>query len=65
MCRKEAGDGQSYAHCRWARESYAHRRWAGPNPRNVKQAHGVRVHSLIVTMPNNKTAADMRSEERY
>ena len=35
--RKEAGDGQSYAHCRWAGESYAHRRWAGPNPLNGRQ----------------------------
>ena len=35
--RKEAGDGQSYSHCRWAGESYAHRRWAGPNPLNGRQ----------------------------
>ena len=61
--RKEAGDGQSYAHCRWAGESYAHRRRAGPNPLNVNQAHGARVHVLLVTMPNNNTVAVMRSED--
>ena len=52
-CRKEAGDGQSYAHCRWAE----------PNPQNVKQTDGVRLLLLIVTMLNDKTAAVMRSDE--
>ena len=71
MCRKEAGVGQSYAHCR----SYGHRRWAEPNSRNVKHAHGVCVHFLIVmyrcihlllllvTMLDDTKAAVMRSND--
>ena len=62
-CRKEAGDGQSYAHCRWAGESYAHRPWAGHNPLHVNKAHGVRVHFLIVTIPIHNTLAVLRSED--
>ena len=52
-CRNEAGDGQSYAHCRWV----------GPNPQHVKQTDGVHLLLLLVTMLDDKTAAIMRSDE--
>ena len=47
----------------WHGQSYAHCRCVVPNPQNVKQTDGARLHLLIVTMLSDKNAAGLRSEE--
>ena len=54
MGPKKAGIGQSYAHCRWD----------GPNSRNVQQAHGLDVHSLIGRMSRNQTKRPLVCDTR-
>ena len=47
----------------WHGQSYAHCRCVVPNPQNVKQTDGARLHLLIVTMLSNTNADVLRSDE--